>query len=297
MKKIQINFKSFEQSSVIRKFTVLFLLSSSIPLFILFYLYTQLLDTGRIEITIESLQMALIWMAIGCAAAYWTIRQVIQKFIQTTKTNYHIIMDILGTEHVSPANNETNEIVLLAETFQKIKLQLEKDIHDLKNSQDQLKILANKDPLTNLFNYRYLNEALEYEIHRLSRYGGSMVLLVIDIDNFKTYTDSYGHIEGDHLLKEVVAVFNAQLRTVDIPCRYGGDEFILVLPQTEVSGGRIVAQRIKDAVSKLQLNSPVSISIGGAQWSKGMDVLGMIRAADQALYQAKQQGKNEVVIS
>ena len=160
----------------------------------------------------------------------------------------------------------------------------------------QLNYLTVTDPLTNMYNFRYFVQKLDYEIERLKRYAGSLCLLIVDIDNFKFYNDEFGHLEGDHLLREIGEVFHKNLRKIDVACRYAGDEFVVILPETKVPEAKIVAQKIKDTFQNLKLKKQVTLSIGGAQYYKEMDRNDLVRKADAALYQAKRKGKNEVCI-
>lgn len=151
--------------------------------------------------------------------------------------------------------------------------------------------LAVRDGLTGLFNRRYFNELINIEINRLKRVPASLSLLMLDIDNFKNYNDTQGHPAGDELLKGAAKVFKNSVRAVDIICRYGGEEFIIMLPQTDKSSAKIIAERLRVQIG---LYLPTTVSIGIATLpddAQAVDVL--IQKADDALYQAKKTGKNK----
>jgi len=162
-----------------------------------------------------------------------------------------------------------------------------------------LKFLTITDPLTGIYNFRYFTEALDREINRAKRYDRPLCILMIDVDNFKTYNDTYGHLEGDILLKELSKTFNENVRGVDVACRYAGDEFVIILPDTNVSDAEIVANKIRIKVAELKLQTTVHISIGIAQFpmNKDSNRYDFMLKADSALYQAKKEGKDRVYIN
>jgi diguanylate cyclase (GGDEF)-like protein len=163
---------------------------------------------------------------------------------------------------------------------------------------------AKTDGLTGIANHRSFHEALEREIARVNRNGGIFSLVIMDIDDFKIVNDTYGHLVGDAVLKDLVHRVSHSIRTVDIFSRYGGEEFGLILPETELSGAEVVAQRIKNAiVSKpfvyAQHSISYTVSMGIAAYNARepvkKDVL--IGRADAAMYTAKHDGKNRISLS
>lgn len=151
--------------------------------------------------------------------------------------------------------------------------------------------LAVRDGLTGLFNRRYFNELINIEVNRLKRSPASLSLLMLDIDNFKNYNDTQGHPAGDELLKGFAKVLKNSVRAQDIVCRYGGEEFIVILPQTDKKGAQIIAERIRVQVG-LYLTTTVSIGIATLP-DDGAEIEQLIEKADNALYQAKKSGKNK----
>ena len=166
----------------------------------------------------------------------------------------------------------------------------------------QFQLMSITDPLTGLLNRRYLEERLTDELSRSQRYNYPMSCLMIDIDDFKTYNDRNGHQAGDMALKITAHALKAALRGADVACRYGGEEFCILLPQTSLSEAGVIAERIRQTVSereyrfgKSQPLGMVSVSIGISTFAKHIDTAeSIIAAADRALYNAKSQGKNRI---
>ncbi len=162
--------------------------------------------------------------------------------------------------------------------------------------------LATTDGLTGIANRRSFDAALRYELERGARFGHSTALVMIDIDNFKKFNDSYGHPAGDALLRKFARILRENLRLIDIPARYGGEEFALILPETHQDAAFQTAERIRRLVARMHgevsvykepQHAPVTISLGIALAPEHAETLEqLISAADQALYYGKQQGKN-----
>ncbi len=120
---------------------------------------------------------------------------------------------------------------------------------------------------------------------------------MIDVDDLKSYNDTFGHLEGDSLLKKISRIFIESLREVDTVCRYAGDEFAIILPGTDGNGAYIVANKIKKTVEGSNFKRKVTLSIGAAQYSPNLTKYDFVQKADTTLYQAKKSGKNTVSIS
>ncbi|MFT4243287.1 MAG: GGDEF domain-containing protein [Acidovorax sp.] len=169
---------------------------------------------------------------------------------------------------------------------------------------DGLCELSLKDPLTGLANRRHFRAVLEREIDRVTRSGEAALLLMLDIDHFKSVNDTHGHTVGDLVLQSVARTLSACVRPMDTLARYGGEEFAVVLPACQAAFGRAVAERIRRAVAATPVQVPgagalnVTVSIGGAfamQWIRSTTLLWTDRA-DHQLYQAKAAGRNCVSI-
>jgi len=164
------------------------------------------------------------------------------------------------------------------------------------------KRLAITDELTGLFNYRHLQHRLDEETGRARRYSKHLSLLMVDVDDFKLFNDSYGHLAGDTALAELAEVMRKSVREVDLVARYGGEEFSVLLPETDAAGAYSVAEKIREAIALHAFADPdgvrccrLSVSIGLATFpSHADDKEPLLREADDALYAAKNGGKNRV---
>ncbi|MCC6759099.1 MAG: diguanylate cyclase [Candidatus Omnitrophica bacterium] len=160
----------------------------------------------------------------------------------------------------------------------------------------ELEYLSVTDPLTNLWNYRCFINSVDEEIQRCKRFANTFSLLMIDADNFKSYNDSYGHLEGDLLLKEIGRIFTGQLRAIDKVCRYGGDEFVVLLPNTNIGQAKVAAEKLRVAVEKCAFKQKMTVSAGVAEYRANLSRFELIMRADRCLYQAKTQGRNRVFL-
>ncbi|MGH7266613.1 MAG: diguanylate cyclase [Candidatus Rokuibacteriota bacterium] len=170
--------------------------------------------------------------------------------------------------------------------------------------QETLRSQAIRDPLTGLFNRRYMEESLEREVRRSARSGGPLGIIMLDIDHFKAFNDAHGHPAGDALLAALGTFLRAHVRAEDIACRYGGEEFTLILPDASLEATRERAQEVRDRVTKLEIPyrggslPSITVSLGVAGFPQhgavGQDVL---MAADAALYRAKHDGRDRVVVA
>jgi len=165
---------------------------------------------------------------------------------------------------------------------------------------EEMEKLAITDSLTGLYNRRYFFAYAENEIERSKRYNKNLSIIMMDIDHFKKINDNFGHQIGDQVLKEIADICLAILRKVDVMCRYGGEEFVVLLPETEVTNAAHAAERMCTAISSLRLKSEkgdvsVSVSIGVAEMEKSRGSFEkLLAAADAALYSAKETGRNRV---
>jgi two-component system, chemotaxis family, response regulator WspR len=193
-------------------------------------------------------------------------------------------------------------------------LQRDEAYRALRQSQQQLleanlelRRLTHSDGLTGLSNRRYLDEYLSAEWRRGARDQSELSMLMIDVDNFKLYNDTYGHVAGDKVLKQIASTVEGCLgRSGDLAARFGGEEFAVVLPGTSIAGVRLLAEKIRREVEALRLPHPnssagryVTISIGGAATVPAHEfaMTSLIETADLALYRAKRDGKNRVFVN
>ena len=169
-----------------------------------------------------------------------------------------------------------------------------------------LQRLMNSDGLTGLSNRRHFDEYLELEWRRAMREQSQLSLLMIDVDYFKTYNDTFGHLEGDEALRKVAtAIREASSRPSDLPARYGGEEFVLVLPNTSPGGARLVAEKLRQTVEALKIphiapvegaSLTISIGLSTVTPQPNSHCRQLISAADKGLYLAKNNGRNQVGI-
>jgi diguanylate cyclase (GGDEF)-like protein len=165
---------------------------------------------------------------------------------------------------------------------------------------DEIYRLTTVDGLTQVFNRRYFEETVEREISRCHRYGRQLSLVMVDIDHFKQINDNYGHLAGDHVLKHVASAIKTRVRREDILARWGGEEFALLLPEVDVKGAVLLAEKVRKLIERQKFEFdkqeiPVTISAGVAGLATpSYEVSDLVRAADTRLYSAKSEGRNRV---
>ncbi|MGV8949025.1 MAG: GGDEF domain-containing protein [Candidatus Paracaedibacter sp.] len=210
------------------------------------------------------------------------------------------LLSIHDYHQLSPMNADHKKILLFLETLVN---QLSLSISAIK-MRDLLKDQATRDPLTNLFNRRYLEETLQRELHRAQRHSTPVSIIMIDIDHFKNINDTYGHDGGDEVLARIGLLLQKYYRKSDIACRFGGEEFILVLPEMNLDIAVERAETIRLAAESLRLTlrgqemKGLTISLGVATYPQhGMSIEALISAADKALYRAKSSGRNRMEVA
>jgi diguanylate cyclase (GGDEF)-like protein len=169
---------------------------------------------------------------------------------------------------------------------------------------DQISSLGITDELTNMYNARYLDQTLEREVRRCKRYGSMMALIFLDLDNFKGINDTHGHPLGSRCLAEVSQIMVKSVRDVDILARYGGDEFVVILPETTVATAWMVAERLHESIGShifladegIKARLTASIGIAGFP-DHAQTKADLIRKADEAMYRAKSAGRNRICLA
>ncbi len=173
-----------------------------------------------------------------------------------------------------------------------------RDITEEKRLEERLRRLSTTDGLTGLFNRRHLDETLTTELERALRYNAPLSIMMFDVDHFKRFNDEHGHDQGDRVLQAIAQSLQEHVRKVDVPCRYGGEEFLAILPGTNQAGAIIVSERLRHAIEQMEVDGlKVTISIGVASVPE-LDVRSsatLVEAADSALYRAKRAGRNQVI--
>lgn len=172
------------------------------------------------------------------------------------------------------------------------------------NMQEKLREQAIKDPLTKLYNRRYMDEAFERELNRCQRHDVVMSIAIIDIDHFKPFNDNFGHDAGDHVLQVLAENLRLALRKEDLACRVGGEEFAIILPETDLESAKLCAEKISQRVKAEDLHfsgqylGVITISVGVATYGlHGKDAQSLFKSADVALYHAKEEGRDRVMIA
>ena len=177
---------------------------------------------------------------------------------------------------------------------------LEQALDYLRRTQEELdatEVQAQTDELTGLYNRRCLNEQLGKAIERAQAEGAAPSILMMDLDKFKPINDTFGHAAGDIVLRQVAGVLKDTVRSTDLPCRVGGDEFAVVLAPIEETMAAEVAARLHRSIAALEIHVPEGIvrigaTLGGTRWRSGDDVASLMERADKRLYEAKETGRN-----
>ncbi|MBI9047126.1 MAG: diguanylate cyclase, partial [Anaerolineaceae bacterium] len=204
-------------------------------------------------------------------------------------------------------NLESGRMIVLHDITERKRMQdqLQDSLAEVQALQNQLYEEAIRDPLTGLYNRRHLEKMIQHELPRARRHAYPICFVMIDIDHFKMINDSFGHSVGDHVLQEVSKLLLAQTRSEDFIYRYGGEEFLVLMTNIPLEDARLYAERLRNLVEEaiIQINNPaaeinVTISLGIAGYNNGETTVDeLLRAADKALYSAKTQGRNRVIVA
>jgi diguanylate cyclase (GGDEF)-like protein/PAS domain S-box-containing protein len=220
----------------------------------------------------------------------------IQRMLRDDKPlqNYETELARKGGEQIHI--NMSISVVRDAERKEASQLAICKDITQQKRLEFELKEMSIKDSLTGLYNQRYFYDRLETEIERAKRQNRPLSLLLFDVDQFKTYNDCHGHLEGDNVLSTVgQIVIECTREHVDIGFRYGGDEFTVILPEADETQALIIAERIRTSFEAKRFDN-LTLSIGLMSYKQGSSLRSFIRFTDAMMYDAKQSGGNRVYV-
>ena len=173
--------------------------------------------------------------------------------------------------------------------------EIEQNKTQLEEENKVLDRITKTDSLTQLYNHKYIYERLEQEINKAKTFSKKLSIVMFDIDHFKSVNDNYGHQVGDKVILAVTHTLKEQCRKVDILGRYGGEEFLAILPDTDLEGALLTAERIRTRILQLEFTEGLKISISGglAQLSEE-DAISLVRKADDLLYKAKEGGRNRM---
>jgi diguanylate cyclase (GGDEF)-like protein len=198
--------------------------------------------------------------------------------------------------------NYSNDINAKRDELQALNKSLENQVkkrtQELKKAYKEMKKIAITDSLTNIYNRYFFNDALKNEFSRAKRYNSAFALIMFDIDHFKNINDTYGHIKGDEVLKSMTEIIKEHLRVSDVFARTGGEEFMIILPNTNITLATEIAQRIRACVEKYNFNlqSNITISIGVVTHKDNDTHQSILKRVDNALYAAKESGRNSVIV-
>ena len=175
---------------------------------------------------------------------------------------------------------------------------------ELERRIEEVRLLSDQDPLTNLYNRRYMQEALEQELQRATQSCYSVGVVILDLDHFKRFNDTFGHDAGDALLCAVGEVLKSRIRSEDIACRFGGEEFVVILPEASLAEATRLAKDLRVSIGNLKIKhrcqplGSITASMGVAVFpANGATVDTVLRAADSALYQAKVCGRDRIEVN
>jgi diguanylate cyclase (GGDEF)-like protein len=222
--------------------------------------------------------------------------------LMDTQTNPEVTIDDEAYEIASTALDTTNAKTDVAIVFRDVTKSRE-TINDLRSAETKLLRMAHTDALTNMYNRHFFMKRLSEEFERIRRHGSVMSVLVFDLDHFKRVNDTFGHDLGDAVLVAISEVVNRIKRSTDIACRLGGEEFALLLPETDKTGAINLAQRLRRGIqeypykSKTNKELKVTASIGVATVTpQTREPESILKTADRALYKAKDGGRNMVCV-
>lgn len=228
------------------------------------------------------------------------VRRLSQEAARVAGGNLDVDIPVTGLSEVSYLTQVFNHMV---SSLRQGREKLSDANKALVETNKELHQISITDGLTGLLNHKHILELLDREISRSRRYGHSVSVLMLDIDHFKNVNDTYGHQTGDTVMRRLADLFYDAIRENDLVGRYGGEEFLILLPDSDIQSGVQTAQRIRKKVQDLEIetsggNVSVTVSIGISSYPQyGPDANSVICAADAALYRAKSNGRNQVVIS
>jgi diguanylate cyclase (GGDEF)-like protein len=207
-------------------------------------------------------------------------------------------MKLGAADYITKPFNLDQIKIVVAKTLERSRLRKKAEEGEL------YKQLSRIDGLTELYNYTFFQQLLKTEVERAQRYGHQLSLLMIDIDNFKEYNDSHGHPAGDEALRKLSRVMSRAVRGCDYIARYGGDEFVVVLPETDQSEARTIGERLRTLVARTKFNGApvvkegiITVSVGLATFPGDAQTKeDLIKRADQALYRAKAKNRNNLCV-
>jgi len=236
-------------------------------------------------------------------AVYLENRSIINEFEEKDLEPLEVFSSHLAVSIKNAMLNSDLQGRVSARTIelQQVNQELRKEIAERRLFEEQLKNLSNTDSLTGVYNRRHFYKLAADELHRAYRYKRDLSILMIDIDHFKQVNDTHGHLVGDQVLKSLAQICTSLIRENDIFARFGGEEFIFLLPESTIEQAQVAAERLRFNIEKAVLVTDagelsITISAGVSSWNGQQEVSidRLIDQADKALYRAKQVGRNRV---
>ncbi|AEA34012.1 diguanylate cyclase [Hippea maritima] len=227
-----------------------------------------------------------------------------ERTLQESEATYDMTVKNIDEYRSKVDNSIASELEKIKYINSSLKAELEAARNVLEKQRkaiENIKDLSLKDHLTGLYLRKYMNEVLDSALYNFNRYSKVFSIIMLDLDDFKKINDTYGHLAGDEVLKVVGSVLKRITRRSDIPIRYGGDEFIVILPETKLEDAMIVAKKIKDKIASItfkkdKIEFKCTASIGITQVREGDTVESLLERVDKALYQTKNSQKGEISV-
>jgi len=287
---------------------IAYLLMFLLPVGFLLYLVLRLvgsggdLDSGYLVMTLVIGVPAAVAMSV---AAFLLMYRSVKPISEVTKDAGNFIHQLRGEDYKMPDGDEAQKLSsYLTDMIGELKHKLndvDRYAQQLRQANKKLVELAVNDGLTGLYNRKQADHVLAVELERAEKFGFPLCILMLDIDRFKRFNDSFGHVAGDEALRRLSDAIRQNVRRLDVCARYGGEEFLVILPETAIPAATTIAERIREAVEKGSYEtgrSPdpgqLTVSLGVAEYKTGEEPVSLIKRADSALYKAKDTGRNRV---
>lgn len=297
---------AFAGHGIKTKVILALLLSSVIPLLILIYILHGYIVPllGQYQLVVLALQALTLFTGLLMAAGAYVIWDLVNAVSRTAQ--------LVITSKIVTGEERSDEIGVLMQSFSRMvgtieqqageinqfSARLESAYKELEQTNDKLKKFSFEDELTGLYNRRFFSVRMAEELSRYRRFNHPLSLILMDLDDFKSINDELGHGAGDETLREIAQLLMKHSRGINVLCRYGGDEFAILLVETPRAGALLYAERIRRALVDYPFSHgrQVTASLGVASLPEDVDTSleDLVRAADEALYAAKRLGKNLV---
>jgi diguanylate cyclase (GGDEF)-like protein len=249
--------------------------------------------TGRIEHVVQALKMGAWDFITKPITGFEVVGHAVNRALERSRL---IRENAAYQKHLEElVEQRTRELEKEIEQRKKIE-------HRLRENEQRFKDLSRRDDLTGLFNSRHFHTQIQDEVERSDRYGRPLSLIFLDLDDFKHYNDSYGHLQGDIVLETLGRAIEKYIRHLDSAYRYGGEEFVIILPETDLDSAHAVAERLRQNFARIAFNPEartvehMTVSLGVVARRPGETKEDFLRRADQAMYRAKKMGKNTTIV-